>query len=99
MRTIPLTAWVCYCEHGEGGKVSVKRRLVLKRLLKVLMVAVLMAVILWPASPPRWPREQEAECCCRRPSPALRTPKTRTWSSTHPDGPRDAGFVAARCRK
>ena len=28
MRTIPLTAWVCYCEHGEGGKVSVKRRLV-----------------------------------------------------------------------
>ena len=71
----------------------------MKRLLKVLMVAVLMAVILVASISPAMAARAEAECCCRRPSPALRTPKTRTWSSTHPDGPRDAGFVAARCRK
>src|SRR5215208_5756809 len=73
----------------------------MKRMIKVLMVAVLMAVILWPASLPRWPPAPRAACYCRRPNPATRsrTPRMHpegVWSSTHPVGPRGAGFC---CRQ
>ena len=64
----------------------------MKRMIKVLMVAVLMAVILVASISPALAARKPGGCCCRRPSPALRTPKTRTWSSTHPVGPRGAGF-------
>ena len=64
----------------------------MKRMIKVLMVAVLMAVILVASISPAMAAADRAVCCCRRPSPALRTPKTRTWSSTRPVGLRDAGF-------
>jgi hypothetical protein len=73
----------------------------MKRMIKVLVMAILMAVILLASISPALAARKGGGVYCRRLSPATRsrTPRMHlggVWSSTHPVGPRGAGFC---CRQ
>jgi len=73
----------------------------MKRMIKVLMVAVLMAVILVASISPAMARRSPGGVLLSSPQPCHAIANAQdasggVWSSTHPVGPRGAGFC---CRQ